>query len=101
MDVESPWGLSLLQWCQTGRSLMAIYYEQINNCEVTDGLLTDHSGTVVIVDSGPWIRQRTVVFTFIVAADISFLPSRGRPVQFEPAFRLVVVQVLRLTLHYS
>ena len=30
-----------------------LYYEQINNCEVTDEPLADHSGTVVIADSGP------------------------------------------------
>ena len=34
-------------------SSLVIYYEQINNCEVTDGPLADHSGNVVIEDSGP------------------------------------------------
>ena len=34
---------------------LVIYHEQINHCEVTDGLLADHSGTVVIADSGPWL----------------------------------------------
>ena len=29
-----------------------LYYEQINNSEVTDGSLADHSGTVVTADSG-------------------------------------------------
>ena len=31
---------------------LVIYYEQINNCEVTDRPLADHSGTFVIADSG-------------------------------------------------
>ena len=30
-----------------------LYYEQINGCEVTDGPFADHSGTIVIADSGP------------------------------------------------
>ena len=34
---------------------LVIYYEQINNCEVTDGPLADHSGTVVIADLGCWL----------------------------------------------
>ena len=38
---------------------LVIYYEQINGCEVTDGPLADHSGTVVIADSGP--RRHVIV----------------------------------------
>ena len=52
-------GLSLqLQWCQSGRSLLVIYYVPINSYEVTDGPLADHSGTVVLADSGSRLLLR-------------------------------------------
>ena len=34
--------------------------EQINNCEVTEGSLADHYGTVVKADSGP---RKQIAFT--------------------------------------
>ena len=33
--------------------LNGTYYEQMNNCEVTDGPLADHCETIVISESGP------------------------------------------------
>ena len=33
---------------------LVIYYEQINNCDINDGPLADHCGTIGIADSGPW-----------------------------------------------
>ena len=43
---------------------LVIYYEQIGSYGVTDGSLADHSGTVVITDSGPRSRSLKVHVEF-------------------------------------
>ena len=37
-----------------GHAKWWLVYEQMNNCEFTDGPLADHCDTIVIADLGPW-----------------------------------------------
>ena len=45
----------IMETCQNEKFLtsLVIYYEQMNNCELTDGSLADYCGTIVIAGSGP------------------------------------------------
>ena len=53
--VVSEWSITDFRMVDFDKFLTSLvtYYVQINNCEVTDGPLAGHSGTVIIAESGP------------------------------------------------